>query len=86
MELTNTEIQVLKQLLATAKHSYDRGFRCECGHIAENRMTVFKADDQNTHGMVCKNCGEISQWEDVKIKTITFNLKKVKIFNVIEEI
>ena len=86
MELTDTEIQILKQLLSTAKHSYDRGFKCACGHISENRMTVFKAADQNTHGMVCKNCGEISHWKDVKIKTIAFDLKKVKIFDLIEEV
>ena len=86
MELTDTEIQILKQLLSTADHSYTRGFRCECGYVSENRMTVFKAEDHNNHGMTCILCGEINKWKDVKIKTITFDLKKIKIFDLIEEV
>ena len=86
MELTDIEIQILKQLLSTASHTYTRGFQCECGHISEEHMTVFQAADHNNHGMVCKNCGEVSCWKDIKIKHISFNLKKIKKFDLIEQI
>ena len=86
MELTDTEIQILKQLLLTANHSYTRGFRCKCGYVSEKHMGVFRAEDHNNHGMTCKKCGEVSHWEDIKIKTITFDLKKIKIFDLIEEV
>jgi len=88
MKFTDTEIQILKQLLSTAKHSYIRGFRCgNCKTIHDEKMTVHNADTQNRFAsMVCKNCGEVERWEDVKIKTITFNLKKIRIFDLIEEV
>jgi transcription elongation factor Elf1 len=85
---TNNEVIILKELLKHCKHSYTRNFRCKnCGHIYEEEFRLHDAKTKNGFGdFVCKNCGENKRWEDIKIRTILFDIKKVKRLELIEEI
>lgn len=87
IKFTDNEILVLKQIVSSVKHSYERGFQCECGHIYEEPFRLHAASSQNDFGsLVCKKCGANKKWHDVKIKTIWCDIRKIKGLKIIEQI
>jgi transcription elongation factor Elf1 len=88
LKLSVNEVAILKEILKHCSHTYTRNFRCsKCEHISEEEFQLHDAAIKNSFGnMVCKNCGETRQWEDVKIKRINIDIKKVKSLEIIEPV